>query len=321
MAAILSHKPGEIDDFLPFYRATRLVGSPDLFAQSGYHARGLMFLRTPLYAWSLRPLGAMSYPHARLLWTALMALALALSVWIWPGRRVRIAIALCWGLPTLVAVALGQDIGLILLLMSIAARLWMNGREIPAGLVASLIALKATFLPPMMLVFLARSRRGLYALLIGIAVQFVLCLAIQGPGWIPQYLAALHSPYLDQAVARMPSIRAFLSGLPFAAVSAAIYIRLWRTAHVGTPTHALALALALSLVASPHCYIYDMVLAVPLLASVVSLRTVRGILAAVALSPAPSILMAIANPLGGALAAAAVLLASGAQANPDLAQP
>ena len=310
MAAALPYKPAGMDDFLPFYRSTRLLGSPDLFAQSAYNAQGLMFLRTPLYAWLLQPLGAMSYPHARLFWMLLMALALAIAVWLWPGRRVRIAMALCWGLPTFFAFALGQDIGLVLVLMSVVARLWSKGREFPAGLVASLFALKATFLPPVALVFLARSRRGFYALLIGLAVHFVLCLAIQGPGWIPEYLAAIRSPFLDQAGARMPSIRAFTSGVPLAVFSAAIYIWLWRAARSGSPIDALAAAFPLSLAASPHCYIYDLVLAVPLLANAASPKTLRGLLAAIALSPAPAILMSMANPLGGAIAVAAILLAT-----------
>src|SRR5690242_5527944 len=151
MAAALSFKPAAVDDFLPFYRASRLVGDPDLFAQSRFGHAGLMFLRTPFYAWLLRPLGALEYPAARAAWMGLMAVALALSVAVWPGPRRRIAIATCWAAPVLFAFAQGQDIALVLLALALTARLWTGGREFSAGLAASILALKLTFLLPVAL--------------------------------------------------------------------------------------------------------------------------------------------------------------------------
>ena len=309
MAVALHHKPAGLDDFPPFYRAGRLAGSADLFAQHTFDAGAKMFLRTPFYAWLLRPLGALEYSQARLLWTGLMVAAFALSAWLWPGPRLKIVVAMCWAFPVLVALALGQDIALMMLSIAIAARLWMGGRDFAAGLVASLLALKITLLLPVAVVFLARSRRGSLGLAAGVAVQCGLSLAIQGPAWIPEYLAAVQSPLLDQVPARMPSVRALMGGVPFGAAAVAVYGWLWWIARRMTPAQALTAALPLGIVAAPHCYSYDMAAAVPLLASVVSVKTVRGIIAAVALSPVPYFLMMRDNPsaVGAAIIVAGVL--------------
>ena len=268
-----------------------------------------MFLRTPFYALLLRPLGALAYPRARLVWLGLMLAAFTLAAWLWPGPRLKIAVAMCWALPVVFALALGQDIALMMLSVAVAARLWISGRPFAAGLVASLLALKITLLLPVALVFLVRSRRGFAGLAAGASAQFAVSLAIQGPAWFPEYLAAVQSPLLDQVPARMPSVRALVAGAPFAAAAAAIYGWLWRMARRVTPALALTAALPLGIVAAPHCYVYDMAAAVPLLAMAASTRTARGMLAIVALSPAPYLFMASANPsaAGAAILVAAVL--------------
>ncbi len=320
MMAALSFKPEQVDDFLPFYRASRLIGDPDLFAQSRLGQTSLMFLRTPFYAWLLRPLGALDYPAARAVWMGLMALALALSVVLWPGPRRRIAIAICWAPPILFAFAQGQDIALVMFVLALTARLWTGGREFAAGLAASLLALKLTFLFPVALVFLARSRRGFCGLALGVAAQFTISFALQGPAWIPEYLAALQSPALDRVPARMPSFRALMPPIPFAGAVVLVYAALWRIARRATLAQVLTVALPLGMIAMPHCYVYDVSVAVPLFATVFSPGTFSGILATVALCPIPYLLISQENPtgLGAGLIVAAVL--AGAFALPPLNQ-
>ena len=65
----------------------------------------------------------------------------------------------------------------------------------------------------------------------------------------------------------------------------------------------------LGLIAAPHCYAYDVAVAVPLLATVASPRTIPGILAVVALSPVPYLLMAAdhSTSAGAAIIVVAVL--------------
>jgi hypothetical protein len=309
MGFALSQKPASLDDFRPFYRAARMLGSPDLFAQTQYNAQGLMFLRTPFYAALLYPLGRLDYPAARAIWIALMSLCFALSIRLWPGDRPRLALAACWSVPVLMALAMGQDIALIFLIAVLSLRLWQAGREPAAGLVASLLALKVTLLLPVAIVFFARSRRGFAALLAGSTVQFAACFAIQGPGWIAQYVAAVRSPLLDHVPARMPCFAAFVGGAPLVILAAATYAWIWWIARRESLAAAFAAALPLGIVAAPHCYAYDMAAALPLFAAAAGLRTPRGLLAALALSPAPYLLMSRDYPglEGAALLVAAIL--------------
>jgi hypothetical protein len=309
IAFALTQKPASLDDFRPFYRAGGLLGSPDLFAQTQYHAKGLMFLRTPFYAALLNPLNRLNYGTAHAIWTALMAVCFGGFVWLWPGERRRITLAACWSVPVLMALALSQDIALMLLIAAISLRLWQADRPVPAGVVASLLALKATLLAPVAIVFLARSRRGFVGLLAGASVQFAVSFAIQGPGWIPQYLAAVRSPLLDQVPVRMPSFAAFVTGAPLVVLGVAIYGWIWWIARRDNIATAMTAALPLGIVAAPHCYAYDMAAAIPLLAAAAGVRSLRGILAALALSPAPYLLMSPDHPgpAGAALLVAAVL--------------
>lgn len=312
MLFALTQKPAYLDDFRPFYRAAGLLGSPDLFAQTEFHAQGLMFLRTPFYAALLHPLTWLPYPAARTLWTALMAAAFVLSVRLWPGERRRIAVAMCWSVPVLMALAMGQDIALMLLIAVVSIRVWESGRPFTAGLIASLLALKVTLLLPVAIVFFARSRRASAGLVLGAAAQFALSFAVQGPAWIPQYLAAVRSPLLDQVPARMPSFAAFVTGIPFLILAAAAYVWIWRIARRESLPYAVAAALALGIVAAPHCYAYDMAAAIPLLAGAADFRSLRGLAAALALSPAPFLLMSRdhPSPAGAAILVAAVLAAA-----------
>jgi hypothetical protein len=322
IAFALTQKPPRLDDFLPFYRAAGLLGSPDIFAQTQYHAGILMFVRTPFYAALLHPLSRLDYAAARAIWTALMAVCFAGFVWLWPGARTRTALAACWSIPVLVALAMGQDIALMLLIAAAALRIWQSGRPLAAGLAASLLALKVTLLTPVALVFLARSRRGFAGIVAGAAVQFAACFVIQGPGWISQYVAAVRSPLLDQVPARMPCFAAFVTGPPLALLALAVYAGIWRIARRQSIATAITAALPLGIVAAPHCYAYDMAAAIPLLAASAGLRSPRAILAALALSPAPYLLLTGDRPgyAGAALLVGAVLLsATGSPRTPDSA--
>jgi hypothetical protein len=222
-----------------------------------------------------------------------------------------VLLAISWGLPTMFAFALGQDIALMLLIVAATARLWDAKRPFAAGVVASLLALKATLLLPVAIVFLMRSRHGLGGLALGCGIQFAISWAVQGPEWIPQYLAAVRSPLLDQAPERMPAVRALVSGAPFVAVAAAIYVWLaYLARRESSAARALTCAIPLGIVASPHCYAYDMVAAAPLLAGAADPRSARGLFALLALSPLPYWLISIPHRLGAAILAAAVLVAT-----------
>jgi hypothetical protein len=56
---------------------------------------------------------------------------------------------------------------------------------------------------------------------------------------------------------------------------------------VDNPLAALAMALPLGIVAAPHCFVYDMALAIPAFAGMATLKAWPGPLAVLMLSPLP----------------------------------
>jgi len=279
----------------------------------------LPYNRIPTYAAALRPLASLPYRAARRIWIAATVLAFLGCVWLSPLRRDHLAIALAFSFPVMITFSLGQDIGFVVLIVLAAARVYETDREFLAGLVASLLAIKLTYLPAVGLVFLAKSRRGSAGLAVGVTIQMALCFAAGGAGWLAEYLASLQKSSVAFEVRRMPNIRGVVTslGLPdgvwlFCAI--AVLIWLFVTCKRLRFSEALIVALALGLIASPYCFVYDAVVLVPLLAVVVSevrIDSWDGLLAGIALTPVPWLLLMTDGSAtllgGGALAVASAL--------------
>jgi hypothetical protein len=328
MAVAANLKRGDGDDFRQFYRAATLAQthqsvfahpsfSPDKNADGGY----LPYNRIPSYAAALRPLASLPYPAARRVWIGLTVLAFLGCIWLSPLRRDHLAIALAFSFPVAFTFALGQDIGFVVLIVLATARIYSSEREFLAGLVASLLAIKLTYLPATGLVFLAKSRRGTAGFALGIAIQLVVCFAVGGIGWPVDYLASLQRSALVFDVRLMPNIRAVTAflALPegvWLIGAIAIFIWLFRASKRLCFTDALLIALPLGLIASPYCFVYDAVVLVPLLASVVSLDSWDGLLTGVALTPVPWLLLMTDGSiplLAGSLLTVASTLAAAAR--------
>lgn len=100
---------------------------------------------------------------------------------------------------------------------------------------------------------------------------------------------------LDPEPRRMLSIRAVASGLsmPGAYVIGAIalYVGFWWVCRRLSAADALTVALPIGLIASPHCYVYDAVVLIPLFVRCASLDAWEGVLAYAGLSPVPYLLL------------------------------
>jgi len=321
MTAALATKPANVDDFRAFYRGAGLVHTAaGVYSNPGNSpATFLPFLRIPSYAWTLRPLHSLGYQAAHTVWTGILILAFGAFLWIARERRNALALAICYSFPVAFSLALGQDIAFIILIAMAAVQLHAAKREVAAGLVASLLVVKATYLFPVALVFLARSRRGSYGLAAGTAIQIGWSFALEGSSWPLRYLAVLKNPLLDPEPRRMLSFRALLAACPHAgllfAIAAALAMGwLWFVSRRMRFADAMTLALPLGLIASPHGYGYDAVVLIPLFASAASLRTGTGRLALFGLTPIPYILLLGNTPavvfIGSASVIAAVVFAA-----------
>jgi hypothetical protein len=326
MALAVSRNVVDGDDFRQFYRAATLAGGHEsVFAHPSFSPATnadsdfLPFNRIPFYAAALRPLAALSYPAARRVWLGIVVLAFAGCVWLFPLNRGRFAVALSFSLPVVATLTLGQDIGLVLLIALAAARIWSKGREFLAGMTASLLAIKLSFLPAVAVVFLAKSRRGTLGLALGVAVQLAISTAWEGIGWPLDYLALLRKSALWYDPRRMPNIRALTVALSLPEwlwpVAAAVLLGwLFTVSRRLSVSHALILALPLGLIASPYGFLYDAVVLVPLLVSVFSFESWGGYMAAAALAPIPYLLSMSVNsaiaPLGAAIVVASALVSA-----------
>ena len=299
MALAIRERPESADDFRSFYRAAHLVQSHEnVFSHPSFYpdkqADGvfLPYIRIPSYAAALQPLASLPYTTARGLWLIATAIAMLASVWLFPGRRNRLAIALSFSFPLAYTFVLGQDIAFVLLIALAAAYLFSKQREFLAGLVASLVANKLSYLPAVGLVFLAKSRRATFGLALGVALQLAVSFALEGLNWPFDYLELLRHPVFDIEPRRMLNIRAITTslGMPGAIYLIAgilLYALLWLAARRMTLPNAILIALPIGLIASPHCYVYDAVVLIPLMVTVASSTSWSGTVAMLALTPLP----------------------------------
>ncbi len=313
MAAALATKSPTADDFPAFYTAAQHPGAVYAATNSGSGGHFLPWLRIPSYAWILQPLGALPYGVARVVWLVTIAMALALFALLWRGERRPVALALCWSFPVAFGFALGQDTGFVLAIAAAAILLWQRNRFFLAGLCVAILAFKITFLLALAIPFL-RSRRAALGIALGVAAQVGFSFAIE-PGWVAQYLAVLRSNALDPEPLKMIGIRGLASALPWPGIAyalgfAALMFWLWRIAADAPIVDGVAASLAIALIAAPHCYVYDGVLLIPLLAKFASLENWPGRAALFALSPLPFLAILLGTTRATALAGGALLIFS-----------
>lgn len=167
------------------------------------------WLNPPFYALVWMPLSALPYPAAWWTWTGTSVAALAASVWLlgrmagedlsaegrgpsgcrgphWP----LIAVLLGCSMPAVQTLCSGQSSALALFIMVAAVALWRDGRALPAGLVAGLLAYKPQLgaLVAAALV-ITLGWRALLGLLITGALLFVTTV-VALPGTLELYLRA-----------------------------------------------------------------------------------------------------------------------------------
>jgi hypothetical protein len=311
-AAALTTKSPTADDFPAFYTAAQHPGAVYATTNSGIDGHFLPWLRIPSYAWILQPFGALPYETARVLWLITIAVALALFALLWRGERRPVALALCWSFPVAFGFALGQDTGFILLIAA-AAVLWQRNCFFLAGLCVAILAFKITFLFALAIPFL-RSRRAALGIASGVAAQLGLSFAIE-PGWVGHYLAVLRSSALDPEPLKMIGIRGLASALPWPAVAyalgfTALMLWLWRIAADAPIINGVSSSLAIALIAALHCYFYDGVLLIPLLARFASPQSWPGRAALFGLSPLPFLAILLGTTRVTALLGGALLILS-----------
>ena len=304
------------NDFLELYAGGQLAGSPDLYNPAKVREAelraigesGLPFPRLPYYALLLKPLTWMPYRTAYAVWATMMVAALAAFGILWPHARPASKWMLCcWSIPAWISVFNGQDVALLLLWVALAVWLLRGGREATAGVALALCASKYHLVVLVPLVILAQRRWRMAAGAAGAgAVMLAVSFLVAGASWPSRYWAGLADPGVQQAVSRMPNLYAQLRLIPFGLalqvvatilIAATVFLAARRTSEFAGP---LALALAGSLLVSPHTYLADCALLLPALmiatagGAAGSLRRIPGVALA---TPIPWFLLELPLPL------------------------
>lgn len=270
------------DDFAEFYAAGKLAGTGHLYDVSAIHEIeqryhggnfSLLYLRLPFEAWLLKSIAVFPFRISRTLWYAVTSASVMLAIWLWPlpgiGRKTVLA---GWFFPVANCVICGQDAVFLLLLAAIGARLLGSKREWLAGVALGCCFFKFHLGLGIAVTLLASLRWRVIAGATLAALAQIGASFLVEPGWPAQYIRALTGPGADSGVVVMPNIRGLCHWLPQYSLTAWIILALvilagvWRAARHHDAAVSIAVALAAGVLVSPHTFVYDWVIVLPLLA-------------------------------------------------------
>jgi hypothetical protein len=268
-------------DFLSFYAGGRLAFTPGLYdppqamaeqiRAAHVTSEGTYFIRMPWFAAAMWPLARLPYVPAQLIWQALLFAGLTAFVAFWPRPSLALRAAiLCFSLPALISILMGQDVPLLLASMAVSLALLRRGRPLLAGLVLSLTLAKFhLFLPLFPAVLFARRWRFSAGLFGGTSLLLAASFLVSGADWPRRFLTALKDPAITPSISTAPSFYYLIHGTPavrnlaMAALGAVLMIFYLRMARKNVE-FLIAAAPAVILPLLPHAGAYDGLLLTPL---------------------------------------------------------
>lgn len=268
-------------DFLSFYAGGRLAFTPGLYDSQQAMAvqlraahvmgEGTFFIRMPWFAAAMWPLARLPYVPAQLIWQALLAGGLIAFVTLWPRPSPAVrAVILCFSLPAMISILMGQDVPLLLACMAASLVLLQRGKPVIAGLILSLTLAKFhLFLPMFPAVLFARRWRFAAGLFSGASILVAISFLVSGADWPWRFIAALKDPAITPTVSTSPSFYYLIHGssaernVAMAAIGIALMIFYLRIARSDIQ-FLIAAAPAVILPLLPHAGAYDCLLLTPL---------------------------------------------------------
>jgi len=266
------------NDFLVFYVSAHLLGTPDLYNEQAH--RTMADALAPM----AQIVGFPSRPPFQtiLLWPLLRWLPLYWAfacfeilsvgcliafVWMFCGRFPALPVYVSLSVPAVICLMNGQDTFLVLLLAGLAILLTERKRDMAAGFVLSLCAIKFhlfLFLP--MVLLIQRAWKTLAGLSVGSAGLLIVSFVVQGWRWPIEMLGILRQGGLNPFVEMMPNLHGALhvlgcdSATAEIVLSLAIAVLVYFAAKGLSPPQGIALVLVAGLLTSYHAYLYDPVL-------------------------------------------------------------
>jgi len=261
------------NDFLAMYAGAKLAFTDQLYSPEAIRrvqidsaqatAAVMRFNRLPGYAMLLYPLSLMPYLPAYFVWQAINLAAVIGAIAVWPYDRPLFASVMALCLPLYMGFANGQDIAFLVLGLTAAFRLQESGRQGWAGIALGAGLLKFHFLWAVPLVLLRHGKlRTIGGLAIAGAALTVPAFLVN-PGWPADYYASIVSG--RDVISKVPwTLFPWLGwfGMIPAAGTA------WFAAGRWPLPIATSIAVMAAVLVSPHGYVADLTLAVPLVALV-----------------------------------------------------
>jgi hypothetical protein len=309
--------PEIVVDFTGFWIGAQLLGTPNIYdipsnlalqkTIVGTIKEDLIYVQPPFLAAAVKPLTLLPYIQAMVFWKLLMLGAFVAFVWLFPmSPRRWAAIAVCWSLPAAIALVHGNDSPLILLLIALSVRCWLNGREYLAGAMLGLCLVKFHFLTLLPLLLLRREYRRALGGFIAVAAVLISINFLVQPDWVRLYWQALTLPQrnMNGLPTKMPNFYAsfFWTGHPVFGVAlgaSLLILILWPVCRRLPFEVAVPLCIMGGILISPHTNHLDGILAIPALLTVSHRWPHLRPIAWIALSPAIAWLYCVGPPTVG----------------------
>lgn len=265
-------------DYNQFRAAAELAGTGRLYdyvaiaaIERVNHERTVPFGRLPFFALLFKPIAFLPYPLGRVLWWIVNFSAIVGFALLWPYKPQGRAMALFWSCPVWMLLNYGQDTGLFLFFACLSLLLLARGRDVEAGLVLSLCASKfhlALGFPVFLLA--ARRWRVVGGGAAGCALILTISFAVEGSGWLSQFMELSKHPEFSAASWRMPNLAGLVHSLPFAfgvevILSGVVLAAVWFIGRTAKIELGLLSALIGGLLVSHRSQAYDCVLLLPAL--------------------------------------------------------
>lgn len=317
------------NDFLSYYAGGLLAFHPDLYNPAriqeiqqqfaGTSSQTLPFSRLPVIAAFFWPLAQLPYASAYAIWQGMCLLATFAFLASWPLPRRAALLALSASLPLQWSFANAQDLPWMLAFVGISLLLLSNDSPGLAGMALSLSLSKyhlVVFLP---LVLLSKSRRRTGSgFLIGVFALIGLSFVVAGVDWPEDYVRLLiHSkldsdlmhPNLYGAVSQLSGHLALMVMIVALLVGALLFV-----AKTASEETSLAAALLCGLLVTPHIFVQDFTLLLPVCLIVLKCCTsdLSRLPALYLLTPFPYLFeLALPPPAGQSITVAMSLILAG----------
>jgi hypothetical protein len=277
----------------------------------------VVYTRPPFYTAILKPLSLLPYHTAYALFTFATLSSFVWFVWRFSKDCPELPFFAALNLPALSALVDGQDTPLLVAFTGGTLLLIRRGRDLGAGLLLSLCAIKFhlfLFIP--LLLMVKRRWRILGGAALGTASLTLLALPIAGPGSLKAYLGTLRSNVANPYAAIMPNLHGLLTVLQagpwIEAVLSILVIGAFLGIALRTDNFELLFgtAIAFGLQVSFHSELMDDVLLLPAFVAVVgqssspSLRTAMALI----LTPIPYFFGLVGAPYSALFPAALFLV-------------